>query len=128
MPRHTVESFAGGDQSWLLNTHGLENAITVTLNPANFTAGTHYKDGVFPSGLALNIADLGDVKPFTGVAGEQLGFLVTDQATDGVSKLAVPALVHGAVKADRLPVALPGTIAAGLTAAFTLTGYTAKAA
>lgn len=104
MPRLKTESFGSGDQTWLGSTHGIYNAVTGTIDVSAFTKATHYPDGHFPSGLIVNAADLGALKPFTGVAGEELGFLLTDQSTDGVTDIAAPVLLHGSIKTANLPV------------------------
>ncbi|WP_262391504.1 head decoration protein [Nocardiopsis sp. CNR-923] len=48
-----TEGFAQDDQSWLGSAHGTNMARSITLDTSMFTAGTHYPDGYFPSGLAL---------------------------------------------------------------------------
>ncbi|NNG36938.1 potassium transporter [Nakamurella aerolata] len=115
MPRLKRETFGSGDQTWLGSDHGLFNARTGTLDVSTFTAGTHYPNGYFPSGLIVNCADEGAIKPFTGGAGEQLGFVLTDQSTDGVADIAIPVLRHGLIKTAHLPVStnLPATAPAG---------------
>ena len=42
--------------------------------------------------------------PFTGAAGERLGFVLTDQAVGADAKINAPILRHGIVKVDNLPV------------------------
>ena len=109
MPRMKTEKIGTGDQSWLGSTHGIYNCITVTIDPQKFTKETHYKNGYLPSGLAVNIADQKAVKPYTGAAGEKLGFLYTDQTTDGTTPIGAPVLTHGIIRKDKLPVALAST-------------------
>lgn len=104
MPRLKIEEFTGEDRTWLGSTHGLANARTATLDVAAFTQATHYPDGYFPSGIPVNTADEGAVKPWTGAQGERLGFLATSQAVDGQTKIPAPILRHGTIKVDMLPV------------------------
>lgn len=120
MPRIRSEVVGTADQSWLGTTHGIYNCITATIDPAGFKKDTHYPKGYLPSGLPVNFADLGAVKPYTGAAGEKLGFLYTDQPMDGVAKIAVPVLTHGTVKKAKLPVVLATTSEPQQTAAFVL--------
>lgn len=104
MPGLVTKKYGTGDYRWLLNTDAWRFTDTVTLDPSTFTAGTHYPNGFFPCGLILNIADKKSVKPFTGGAGEILGFLDGDVATDGNEKLAVAVFVRGQIKTGLLPV------------------------
>jgi len=108
MPRMKVESFSGGNRSWLASAHAIVNNHTGTLDVSKFTKGTsltdgHYPKGFFPSGLELNIANLGAIEPWTGASGEKLGFLFSDEATDGVSDLAVSVVWHGSINVSKLP-------------------------
>ena len=105
MPRLMSETFGGGDQSWLASAHGIRNCRTSILDVSTFTKATHDPNGYFPSGLEVNVASETAVKPWTGANGEKLGFLFTDQRTDGVEDLNVPILRHGMVKTARLPIA-----------------------
>lgn len=117
MPRLNVENIGTGDMSWLASDHGITNARTATIDVAAFTAKTHYPNGYLPSGLPVNAADEGAVKPWTGGDGEQLGFLLTDQSVGVDEKLPAPVLRHGLVKTNRLPVdfTAPAAGAAGFT-------------
>lgn len=101
MPRLKTETYGGGDQSWLGSTHGTGNCRTGTLDVSAFTAGTHYPDGFIPSGTPVDCSDEGAVAPWGGSG--QLGFVFTDQATDGTTDVAAPILRHGTIKADNLP-------------------------
>lgn len=109
MPRLKTETVGAGDQSWLGSTHGMHECLTATIDISAFTAGTHYPEGHLLSGVAVNIADLGAVVPYTGVAGEKLGFVFTNQKVEGTADFAAPVLPHGTVKTANLPIALPGT-------------------
>ena len=103
MPRMTNESIGGGDMSWLASDHGIFNARTATLDVSTFTKATHYPNGYFPSGLQVNVASETAVLPWTGATGEKLGFVLTDQPTDGVADVPAPILRHGLIKTARLP-------------------------
>ncbi|SDD41273.1 potassium transporter [Auraticoccus monumenti] len=105
MPRMKSETIGGGDQSWLASDHGITNCRTSVLDVSAFTKATHYPNGYFPSGLEVNVASESAVKPWTGAATEKLGFLFTDQSTDGTADIPAPILRHGMVKTARLPVA-----------------------
>lgn len=113
MPRIKTERFGSGDQTWLASDHGIFNARTSVLDVSAFSEATHFPDGYFPSGLPVNAADEGAVKPWTGGEGEALGFVLTDQATDGVEDLNVPVIRHGLIKTNKLPVAFTAPKAAG---------------
>lgn len=102
--RLTSETFGGGDTSWLDSAHGTDHGATATFVAANFTAATHYPNGYVPSGLPVNAADRANLKPWTGVAGETLGFVLFDRPVDGQAKMGVPVLFHGRVRTKRLPV------------------------
>lgn len=103
MPRLSEESFGSGDQSWIGAPHGMYDTLTVTIDPADFTAATHYPDGYLPSGTPLNVADESSVGPWTGAAGEKLAFLYTDQRVVGAKKFGAPAYAHGVIKVANLP-------------------------
>jgi hypothetical protein len=51
--QQTSTTWAADDQTWLRSRHGLESAVSVTLDTSTFTPATHYPDGFFKSGLAL---------------------------------------------------------------------------
>lgn len=104
--RLKIESFGAGDVSWLGSNHGTDNARTSTIVLANFTKATHYPDGFIPSGLPVNAADEASLKPWTGAAGEALGFVLFNQSVDaGDAKFAVPVIRHGIIRYAKLPVA-----------------------
>ena len=121
MPRLTTESIGGGDQTWLGSDHGLFNAQTGTLDVSLFTKATHYPNGYFPSGLPVDVADEGAVKPYADGAGAVLGFLFTDQVTDGTTDIPSPIFRHGMVKLDKLPIDLT-VPATGSAAGFVFIG------
>lgn len=122
MPKLRSETFGGGDQSWLGSAHGIGNARTGTLDVSAFTKATHYPDGYIPSGTPVDASNEGAVVPFADAAGAQLGFLLTDQATDGVTDIPAPILRHGLVKLDKLPGAAFTAPATGSAAGFTFVG------
>lgn len=106
--RFTTEKFGPGDTSWLGNGHALRDSLTGTVVVSDFTKDTHYKDGYLPSGLPVNRANLAALKPYTGGAGEVLGFITFDQSVHpGATTLAVPVMAHGTIRTKRLPVTLP---------------------
>ncbi|WGH92099.1 hypothetical protein QDX21_07085 [Auritidibacter ignavus] len=95
-----VENLTGGNLSWLGSTHGIGNARTVTLDPSSFTKATHYPDGYLLSGLPITLSG-GVAGPYNGETLD--GFLLTEQSTDGTTKIAVPLLDHGRVKTALIP-------------------------
>lgn len=103
MPGLRTEEFVGDDRRWLASTHALANARTSTLDVASFTRGTHYPDGYIPSGTPLDCQDEGTVGPYTGAAGERLGFLATAQPVGDRTQVQAPVVRHGLIHADRLP-------------------------
>lgn len=103
--RLKTESYGSGDTSWLGSNHGTDNGRTSTVVIANFTKATHFPNGYIPSGLAVNAADEANLKPWTGVAGEALGFVLFDQpVVEGDAKFAVPVIRHGIIRTGKLPV------------------------
>jgi len=116
MPRLRNESFGVSDQRWLGSDHGIWNCRTVKLDPAEFTAGTHYPDGHLLSGLPLAIVDDVAVPYVSGGSngtGVLAGFLFTAQRVlDDEEILNVPLLDHGRVNVPLLPVAFTKPTAA----------------
>ncbi|MCA1185713.1 head decoration protein [Saccharopolyspora sp. 6T] len=107
----STESFAADDQSWLGSRDGVEYAHSVTLNTSSFTAGTHYPNGFFPSGLPLGrITASGLAGPYDSEATDGrenfIGFLLFSLRTpkDGTSPVVGAVLERGRVVVDRLPV------------------------
>lgn len=105
MPKLRTETFGSGDQTWLGSTHGIRNARTAVIDISTFTAGTHYPDGYLRSGTEVNAADETAIKPYTGVAGEKLGYLLTDQSVVGSQDFGAPILRHGIINIPNLPIA-----------------------
>ena len=111
-----LKTLTSGDYSWLLNTSGFDEATTGYATVASFTKSKHYPDGYLPSGLILNVADEKSVKPFTGVAGEVLGFLMKDVPVSSTDVgVGVAFIIRGQIRTVNLPVTenLPATAPAG---------------
>ncbi|MFJ4356914.1 head decoration protein [Streptomyces massasporeus] len=109
----TTESFGQDDQSWLASAHGTSNARTITLDTSTFTAGTHYPNGYFPSGLPLGkITATGKYGPYNDAASDGTevlaGFLMTAIDAPSVNTIDPQGalLWHGAVIEAKLPVAV----------------------
>ena len=115
-------SFQVEDRSWLLSQWGQgpgENPSCV-LDVSTFTAGTHYPNGFFPSGLALGVITAASdatktvVGPYDNAAadGRQtfVGFLHSatkvPNPADTTKDVGGALVVCGMVKLSRLPVAL----------------------
>ena len=126
MPRMKTETFGGGDQSWIgAGAHGITDARTEILDISTFTAGTHYPNGYFPSGLP--VAKVGGVLvPYdategtTTNAGVLAGFVLTDQPVVGTADFGVPLYDHGRVVVANLPIAFVAPTAAAKKAATTI--------
>lgn len=102
MPGLTTTTYGTGDYSWLLNTDGLDEAVTGVLDVSTFTAGTHYPAGYFPSGLPVRIDDRDVIRPWADVVGARLGFLKGDVKTDGVEDVNCAVVVRGNVKTAKV--------------------------
>jgi len=125
MPRLKTETLGGGDQSWLGSTHGIANARTEIIDISTFTLATHYPNGYIPSGLP--VAKVGGVLvPYDATegtvtnAGILAGFVLTDQATDGVADFGAPLIDHGRVKVASLPISFTAPAAAAKRAVTTI--------
>jgi len=98
-----------GDQRWIGSRHALDSAQTGTIKVSDFTKATHYPDGFILSGQPVNVADPANIKPYTGAAGQVLGFLKDNhQVTVNVqgdvpTDIQVAYLWHGRIKTDFLP-------------------------
>lgn len=108
-----VEGFGQDDQSWLASAHGTDNARTITLDTSAFTAGTHYPNGYFPSGLPLGkITATGKYGPYNNASSDGTevlaGFLFTAVAAPSVNTVDPQGAMiwHGAVIEAKLPVAV----------------------
>ena len=100
-------------QDWMGSRHGTNNARTVTLAKAAFTAATHYPQGFIRSGTPLGRytsgANTGLYGPYTSGAtdGTQTlaGHLLTPQTvTAGTGNLVAPLFWHGLVYLAKLPI------------------------
>jgi hypothetical protein len=107
------ETFGADDQTWLGSAHGTSSARSITLDTSAFTAGTHYPDGFFKSGLPLGkITATGKYAPYSNAASDGtetlVGFLLSPikapaaTTTDVVGAL----LIHGIIVEAKLPVAV----------------------
>jgi hypothetical protein len=116
----TTESFGSDDQSWLGSAHGTDATETISLDTSTFTAGTHYPNGYFRSGIPLGrITATDKYGPYDNAAtdGRQtlVGFLYAAVAapTDNTVDPSAAMLTHGKVRTSRLP--LGAVDAAGQT-------------
>ena len=106
MPGLKTETFGGGDYTWLLNTHGLNDGSQCVLDISAFTKATHYPDGYVRSGTPINVANPKAAVPWADTAGAVLAFVEGDVATDGVEDPNTAIVTHadGVIVAN-LPVA-----------------------
>ncbi len=108
----TTQIAAVDDPSWLGSGHGLDSTESATLLVALFTAGTHYPNGYFPSGLPLGkVTASGKYGPYddTATDGRQtlVGHLVGPrEITTGQVNADGAILTHGKVREARLPIAV----------------------
>lgn len=108
MPGLTTKTYGTGDYSWMLNTDGLDEAVTGVLDVSTFTAGTHFPNGYFPCGLPVRVDDRDVIRPWADVAGAKLGFLKGDIKTDGVEDANCAVVVRGNVKLAKVQAILAG--------------------
>lgn len=115
MPRVKSETIGAGDQTWLGSDKDLFNARSGNLDISAFTANTHYPDGYIKSGTPVGRitaagATAGKYVPHNSAATNgsevHVGFVLTDQPTDGVEDINVPILDSGKIKLDNLPIAM----------------------
>ena len=109
----TTEAFTQDDQRWLGSAHGTDAARSITLDTSQFTAGTHYPNGYFPSGLPLGkITASGKYGPYNDAASDGtqtlVGFLLcaVDAPTDNTVDPQGALFEHGRVIESFLPVAI----------------------
>lgn len=105
----TTGPFGVEDRSWLGSAHGTTATRTITLDPAAFTAGTHFPKGYVPSGTVLaRISATGLYGPYAngGAGGLEVAkghlFNSTPMRTGG-PKVGAPLLEHGVVNVSNLP-------------------------
>jgi hypothetical protein len=108
------ETFGADNQTWLASQHGLGDVgRPVTLDTSAFTAGTHYPQGFFKSGIPLGrITATGKYAPYNNALSDGTevlaGFLLTpikaaaDTTVDPVGAL----MEHGQVVEANLPIAI----------------------
>lgn len=106
MPRMKRETWGAGDQSWLGSSHGIGDARTGNVDISAFTKATHFPNGYLPSGT--DVAEVNDkLVPYDSTAtdGAEVlaGFILFDQATDGVEDINVPVHDQGRIIVDHLP-------------------------
>jgi hypothetical protein len=107
----TTETFGQDDQSWLASAHGTDAGRSITLDTSAFTAGTHYANGFFPSGLVLGkITATGLYGPYNDALSDgtqtAVGFLFTAVKAPSVNTIDVQGVLlwHGAVIKANLPI------------------------
>src|SRR3712207_464663 len=108
-----TKNYAQGDQSWLGSVHGTNMCRTITLDTSAFTAGTHYPDGFFKSGLPLGVITAsGMYGPYDDAAvdGRAVlrGFLYAAVDAPDVNTADVQGALyeHGRVVEAKLPIAI----------------------
>ncbi len=108
MPGLKTTNYGGGAYDWLLNTDGLDEAVTGVIDVSAFTAGTHYPNGYFPSGLPVRVDDRDVIRPWADTSGARLGFLKGDWKTDGVEDVNAAVVVRGNIKTAKVAAILAG--------------------
>ena len=127
-----TETFYQEDQSWLGSAHGTDSARSITLDTSAFTAGTHYPNGYFLSGLPLGrITSSNLYAPYAGRVSEVQ--TITIDATGGTFTVTFEGATTAAIawnataaafKAalEALPTIQPGDITVSLaTLVYTVT-------
>jgi hypothetical protein len=83
-----TETFGVDDQSWLGSRHGLNNAVSVTLDTSAFNSAAHYPDGYFMSGLPLGRITATDrYGPYGGTTNEVQQVAISGGPTGGTFTL-----------------------------------------
>ena len=108
MPGLTTTTYGGGNYEWLLNTDGLDYAVTGVLDVSTFTKATHFPDGYFRCGLPVRVDDRDVIRPWADVAGAKLGFLKGDFKTDGAEDVNCAVIVRGNIKTAKVALILAG--------------------
>lgn len=108
-----TQTFGADDQSWLGSEHGTQATESITLDTSAFTAGTHYPQGYFKSGIPLGkITATGKYGPYNNAAADGTetlaGFLFAAVPAPTVNTVdpAGALFVHGKVRTARLPIAV----------------------
>lgn len=114
-----TDTYQQEDQSWLGSAHGTDMGRSITLKTSAFTAGTHYPNGYFPSGLPLGRytsgGNTGLYGPYTAGASDGTqnlaGFLLCslDAPTVNTTNVAGALLEHGRVIVSKLPISVDAT-------------------
>lgn len=108
-----TETFQNEDQRWLGSAHGTSSGESITLDTSTFTAGTHYPNGYFPSGLPLGkITASGLYGPYDNAASDGretlVGHLLCTVDAPSVNTIDPQGALfwHGRVVESFLPVAV----------------------
>ena len=108
-----TETFGQDDQSWLGSAHGTNAGRTITLDTSAFTAGTHYPNGYFLSGIPLGkITASGKYGPYNDAAVDGtetlVGLLLTAVPAPSATTTDVAGALfdHGRVVEANLPIAI----------------------
>lgn len=115
------EVFGGENRAWLGSQHGTQSNRSITIDASLFTAGTHYPDGVIPSGiLVAEVGTSGIFGPYDAAATDgretPAGHLFNSiKVATGAKNIGAPLFWHGAVVESKLPGAA-GVDAAAKTA------------
>ena len=105
----TTTTYGQGNQTWRRTDKGLRTAMTVVLEIATFTGGTHYPSGYMPAGLCLGIITAsGEYGPYDNAAGDGRtvlrGFLLNDEpVTTGQTRIVTAMITEGDIVEGRLP-------------------------
>lgn len=114
MPGLKTTQYGTGDFSWLLNTDGLDQAVTGVATASAFTKATHFPNGFLPSGLPVRVDARGNIRPWADVAGARLGFVKGDTKFDGTEDVNLSFVARGQIKTAKVPLAgfaVPSTAA-----------------
>lgn len=118
------EGIAGSDYTWLASSHGVDAAISGTIDFDSLVEATHFPNGFLQSGFAVGrITATGKYGPYNNDASDgrqtAVGFVVhnTSVSTGDVS---VAIQVHGQVYNDRLPFPLDANGVTDLSDSFVI--------
>lgn len=108
-----TETYQNEDQRWLGSAHGTSSGESITLDTSAFTAGTHYPNGYFPSGLPLGkITATGLYGPYNNASSDGTETLAghllctVDAPTVNTQDPQGALFWHGRVIEARLPIAV----------------------
>lgn len=126
-----TENYVLDNRDWLDSEHGTDATIPVTLDVAQFVAGTHYPNGFIKSGAAVGLITATNLYgPYSDAAldGRQtlVGHLYDQvKVAAGATKLGATLLRHGFIKRNHVPYtgAAGGIDTAGETDVKGLIGY-----